>query len=498
MIMQGMGRVNAYNAVTTNLLIQPASTLVVTSSDRTNMTDPAPELSEEGKEDIPAEVLQSRIPVKVANYSDKPSTVGLSFEINSAHPDQISVNMTATELRVPAMDKKGNPGVAWLGVDVKYPQDIKGRLNDIYIWFTDVKQNKKWHIGVCLYNQDPSTQGLNDGMVSEVEIVNKNISPNGDGENEYLEVNYELNNGNCQYFTYDNYMMELQFWAVDQNQERWVLINEEPFLEIGPHSFKWDGKDEEGKYVLPDGDWSIQTYAPGLYPKGDNLEWVWYVGDAKNSEFTVEKSPVPSLPTISAHVLPLEPGVGQVFEVGIYLSNATNIKSVQFKMNLPGSSSVVQYMGYEKADFLTKDEPLALFTVDYDRDKEIADISIQRPLDGVSGSGWILKLKFMAKESNFFDIQFSNLIMSMTDDTGKETKSKGFYKNDEVTILEHKYDPADFNRDDKVNDADLKIIMNSMGSQDTDSNYNWRCDLNFDDYVNFKDLAIFSKSYSKR
>lgn len=498
MIQQGMGRVNTMNAVTSNLLFQPASTCIVVASGKTNMTDPAAELfTEEGRANIPEDVLNSKIPIKICNYSAKQSKIDLSFEINSAHAEAISVDLTTTELVIPPADKKGNPGVAWFGANVTYAE-VKGKLNDVYIWASDRAQNKKWHVGVCVYNQDPSMQGAVTKQVDDIEMSSKYITPNGDGEDEQIEIKYEITRGQNQYFQYGNFAYFVQFYVVDQNSEEWALIHYEPMLELGPHSFVWNGKDIDGNYVLPDGDWSLMSGSLGYIPYQDGPKYVIYGDDIPNSEFTVDKSTIPSLATLSAHVLPLEPGVGQEFEVGLYLHNAKDVKSLQFKINMPGASSIVQYMGCEKGDFFVKDEPLSLVEVEYDKDKELFDISLQRPLDGVSGDGWILKLKFMAKNSNYFDIRFSDLLMSAIDDKGKEVKTKAFYKNGEISILNQAYDVADFNRDSKVDDADLKIIMTAMNSVDGDGRYNWRCDLNYDLKVTTDDIAIFSKSYRKR
>ncbi|NTU61730.1 MAG: hypothetical protein HGA95_05370, partial [Caldiserica bacterium] len=168
------------------------------------------------------------------------------------------------------------------------------------------------------------------------------------------------------------------------------------------------------------------------------------------------------------------------------------------KIHMPGASSVVQYMGFVKGDFMIKDEPMTLVDVEFDKEKELFDVNLQRPLDGVTGDGWLLKLKFMAKESNYFDIRFSDMLMSAIDDKGKEVKTKAFYKNGEISILNQAYDVADFNRDSKVDDADLKIIMTTLDSTDGDGRYNWRCDLNYDLKITTDDIAIFSRSYRKR
>jgi hypothetical protein len=152
------------------------------------MTDPAPELKNENeKAMLPEEVAKSKIPIKIANYSDKPSTVNLSFEINSAKPEQINVELTSPTVTVPPR-KDNTPGVAWVGLNISYPEELKGRLNDVLIWATDKAANRKWHIGVCLFGGLPNVQGASNTYINDLELTKRQISPNGDGEDETLST----------------------------------------------------------------------------------------------------------------------------------------------------------------------------------------------------------------------------------------------------------------------------------------------------------------------
>jgi len=507
MIGQGQGRVNANLAATSPILFAPASALIIADGGRTNITDPPEELFDtQVVSTLPSDVVGSRIPVKVTNYSEKQMKVSLSFEVNSANPEQFNVSLTTTELTIPPRSKTGVVGSAWFGLDIDLPPGkVKGYLNDIYVWATDKTTNKKWHIGVCVYNNDPTIQGANSTYVSNFEFENTTITPNGDGDNDSLSVKYEVIGGSVEYGSYySDYLYNLKLYVIDQNSEKWVLIKKEPFLELGPQSFVWDGKDADGNYILPDGDWSLSMTCQAQFIDYNrrmlvNVEdWPGGMFDLGNTSFSIEKSVVPPLPTLYAYVKPTEPGVGQVFEVGVYVKNATNMKSMQFKIKMPGASDVAQYMGYSKGDFMTKDEPLTLFSSEYDKDKEQITVDVQRPLDGVTGEGWVLNLKFMAKEMNYFDIQFSDVNLSMVNDTMKEVKAKAFFKNAEISIFKDAFDVADFNHDMKVNEEDLKILLDCMGSRDGDGKYNWRCDLNYDLKIDMEDYAIFSKSYSKR
>jgi hypothetical protein len=350
---------------------------------------------------------------------------------------------------------------------------------------------------VSIYNNDPTVQGAIHKYIASLEYDKEKFSPNGDGVDDELKISYEVTNGSIIVSLYETFLNNLQFWVIDQNGEKWVQIKNRPFLEMGPDSFSWDGKDAQGNYVLPDGDWSIAVSTQATFVNNGQPVYVEDSYYIPNSSFMIENSTVPSLPVLQAFVLPMEPGVGKSMDVGLYINNAKNIKSMQFKLYMPGAGDIVQYMGYEKGEFMLKDEPLTLFSTDYEKDKDMFDINIQRPLDGVSGEGWVLHLKFLAKDVNYFDIQFKDLNISMIDDSMKEVKTKGFYKNSEISVYKNAYELGDINKDGKVNDEDMKLMIDSMNSKDGDSNYNWRCDLNYDKVVNVDDFAIFSKYYSK-
>ncbi len=498
MVSQGMGRVHAQLAITTNLLIQPASTVIIAKDGRVNMTDPSDDLYDPDKfQLLPNDVKTSKIPLKFTNYSKKEMTVDLSYEVNSLHPERVSVDITSSSLKVPPADDKGNPGSAWVGVNIDFNQGNKARLNDIYIWAVDKASNRKWHVGVCLYSQNPTSPGVENTYVNAVEISDPVISPNGDGIDETLEGTFEVSCGNFEYENFDNYLQRAQIWAIDVNQDEWVLINEEPFLELGPHKFTWDGKDSNGDYILPDGDWTFKIFVPAHVVSNGKTVSGYYSSLIEDSGFTVESSPIPTPPTLSTIINPYEPGVGQTFEVAIYLKGAKNIKSVEFYLTIPSSSQLATYMGYEKGDFMLQGDPKVSFSVSHDKDKETVYVSIQRVLDGVSGDGCLVKLKFVALEPNYFDVKFSDITLTKVDDNEKEVNIKSFYRDGEIAIYPTAYSVADFNRDEKVDDKDYKIILSCLGAKDGDPNYNWRCDLNFDRVIDINDLSIFSKNYKK-
>lgn len=499
---QGQGRVNVYDALKTDVLIQPPSALIVADSQSVNIADIPDELKDATKrKTLPSEVSNSTLPLKLFNYSTKDAkSYEFSFELNSRYPDQIKVEFSNTQVEIPKAKSNTKPGVSWIGVNVSFPTNIKGQLNDIIIFATDKATGKKLHVGVCVYSNNPSKNTY----VSDIEISKNAFTPDGDGEDEEIEVGYTLTNGSIQFipnvdFLYTNFADTLSFYAIDANSQKWVKIHESSLLELGFHHFKWDGKDENGQYVLPEGEWYLHVAVSNQ--TFDQQKGI-IVSEEENSffrnSFIVQKSFVPQLPTLYTYTIPLEPGVGQEFELAVYLKHAVNLKSVQFSMDLSKASEYVKYLGCEAGQFITQNEQNMLTNFDFNEDNGILYVDIQRPLDGVSGNGYLLKIRLLALDANYFDVDYQNLrvtIADANDVTGGEKVTNAFYKKAEVVILKQAYERIDFNHDGFVDGKDLAIITSKLGTKKGDPDYLWRCDLNYDEIIDFQDLAEFSKEY---
>lgn len=499
---QGQGRVNVYDALKTDVLIQPPSALIVAENQVVNIADVPDEFSDNTKKrQLSSAITSSTLPLKFFNYSDKEiKKLEMSFELNTRYPEQINVEFTNSEIEIPRAKNPAKPGVSWVGVNIAFPSNIKGQLNDVIIFATDKATGKKLHVGVCIYTNRP----VFNTYASDLELSKDVFTPNGDGENEELEIKYTLTNGSIQFipgvdFLYTNFADTLSFYAVDSNTQKWVKIHESSSLELGFHSFKWDGKDEYGKYVLPDGEWFVHVVISNQ--TFDSKKGIIIFDDENSffkSSFIVEKSPVPPLPTLYTYSLPIEPGVGQEFELAVYLKHAINLKSVQFSIDFSKAKEFVKYLGCDPGDFITQNENNMLTNFEYDEDKNVLFIDIQRPLDGVTGNGYLLKIRLFALDSNFFDVEFQNLrvtILDVNDPANSEKITNAFYKRAEVVILKQSFDKIDFNLDGKVDGKDLAIITSKLGTKKGDPEYLWRCDLNFDETIDFLDLAEFSKEY---
>ena len=502
---QGQGRINVYNAINTDLMFQPPSGLIDTNNNNAiHVADwPAEWADPDKRSQLPANVRDYPIGMKIYNYNDKENkNIEFSFEVNARYPERIDVSFSTKNLTVPKMVGK-KPGEAWVGFNITLPKNIQGNVNDIFIWATDKATGKKWHVGWCIYNnQNPR----NNTHAGAIEINPPEFTPNGDGEQDEIKVDYTLTNGTLQLWSgyawdsYLNFQDELIFWAIDLNSERWVKIHEASNVEIGNHSFIWDGKDSFGNYILPEGEWFIQVSASGSKLDLSKRAFVPISDDFNllNESFVVSKSTVPPLPTIFAYALPIEPGVGDEFSVGIYIKYAVNVKTLQFQINLKGSEGIIKYLGHEVGEFMQRDEPNLLTNIEYDEEKNIVNVDMQRALDGVSGEGYLLKLRFLAEEANYFDVNFQNLLVTRLEDPSdptSEKSAKAFYRKGEISIYKTAYSVADFNRDGVVNEKDAAIILGKLGLRRGDDGFFWRCDLNFDDVIDINDLTEFAKLY---
>jgi minor extracellular serine protease Vpr len=502
---QGQGRVNIYDAIKADIMIQPPSALIVSKSKDVRAADfPKEWLNSSEKAQLDLDVKNSLFPLKLYNYNtSKTKNLEISYEINSRYPELINVSLTSESVSVAKAKSNNNPSSTFVGVNIDYPSTIKGEYNDIFIFVTDKETGRKYHVGVCIYGNNSRTNTFASGVV----IDPVQFTPNGDGETDKIKLDYTVTNGSPIDFSgyatsyYDNYAGSLTFWAVDQNSERWVKIYEEADVELGFHSFEWDGRDENGNYILPEGEWRIQVLASGtkLDMSARAFVPVTYIYNISNAYFEILKSTVSPLPTLFAFSNPVEPGVGQEFEVGVYLKHAMNLKSIQFKLDFSNAKGVVKYLGVETGEFMSQNEHNTLHNFDYDEEKETLFVDIQRPLDGVSGEGYLLKLRFLALEQNFFDFDFNSLLVSVIDANqmnGLERTAKAFYKKAEFVIQKQAYDKLDFNLDGQVDGKDLMMISSKLGTKRGDSSYFWRCDLNFDSLIDFSDFAEFAKNYN--
>lgn len=502
---QGQGRVNAYEAIKTDVLIQPPSALIVAESNQVNVADPPPELKDSRKRDqIDKAVKDSTLPLKFTNYSTTfSSEYTLSYVVNSRYPDLIKVDFTSPSVQIDKARNANNPSTAWVGVNIAFPVSLKGDLNDVIIFAENKTTGQKLHVGVCIYtNMFPGTNTY----ASEVTLSSEIFTPNGDGETDSIKFDFTVTNGSIQYIPnssllYTNFADSIIFYAIDLNSERWVRIYEGASLELGFHSFVWDGKDETGNYVLPEGDWFIQVSTSNSQFSTAQRAWLVFNWDydLMNKKFVIEKSTIPPLPTLYAYSMPIEPGVGQEFEIGIYIRHAISIKSLQFKIDLASSEGIVKFLGANLGAFMAQNEPNTLPNFNYDEEKKSLFVDIQRPIDGVSGEGYIASLRFLALESNYFDIDFKNLQVSVFDISSAvqpERIAKAFYKKGEFVIQKQAFDKIDFNLDGAVDGKDLIIISGKLGTKKGENEYNWRCDLNYDSVIDFLDFSIFAQNYN--
>lgn len=500
---QGMGRVNVYDAIKTDVLIQPPSALIVAETGKINIADIPAEIKDTTKRStLPDEVSESMLPLKFYNYSTKKDkNYSLSFELNSRHPEQIKIEFTKDTIAIPKAKDSSRPGTEWVGVDIAFPAQIKGLFNDVIIFATDKETGEKLHIGVCIYSGDP----VKNTCVSDVEVSKEPFTPNADGNDDMLNIKFTISNGSIIYYSareyeYSNLAASVNFYAIDYNLQKWVRIFEGNFMELGHYSINWDGKNELGEYALPNGNWHFQMVTTHAYydrNKGGFVPFSYELTLFKQP-IKVENSLALPAPTIFASLKPFEPGIGDNFDLDVYLKNASNVKLVKFKIDLSIAKDVSKYIKCEVGDFFAKNDSHLISNFGYDYDKNILSVVLHRSDEGITGDGLIMKVKFKATDSNYVDIDFSNMkviVVDPKDPKHKEKSSNAFYNNASVAIQKKSYSRMDFNRDDYVDGKDLEIISSVVGLKRGDKNYNWRCDLNYDGAVDYNDFAIFAKEY---
>ncbi len=514
LLSQGMGRVDGFNSCMTDILIQPPSALIVAATKRIQIDDPPSEwIDKEKKSKLPNGIKQSMIAFKVYNYNEKePHNIELSYEINSRQAEDFKISFSSKNITIPP-GTEDNPSSSWVGIDVEWTGKLIGNTNDIIIWFTDKNTGQKWHTGVCIYNNDPEVQGEKSTYTGNIGYSFTGLlpiqTPNGDGVDDGLDISFSLTNGSYNQWMesykeygyipyYSNYANGVSFMLKDYNLKTWKTIYSDSVLELGEHNFSWNGKDDRGKYVLPDGEWYLGS---GLFDKGLDKSAGAMVDVYKEHTFfeypfQVKNSVVPSLVLVSAHPIPSSPGVGTEFELGIYVEHAKNLKTIQFSVVIPGLGNIAKFMGVRQGDFMSRNSDYGpLTTVEQDDGSDSILVNIQRSHDGVSGEGWLIFLRFLPITSNYIDISFENLNISyINEETGEEEYGLAFYKSSSFAVERKYFEPADFNRDGKVDKADMDILKLAMGSKRGEERFNWRCDLDRNGIIDMHDMVLFAQA----
>jgi minor extracellular serine protease Vpr len=487
-VAQGMGRVNVYEAATADVLIQPPSALIVADTGQINIADkPEEPLTFGGQNGL---LGKSEIRYKIANYSDKKIELSLSIEVNSGNPSQFGIKLTDTQLDIPPA--QNSPGIAWLGLSVKLPNKVKGSLNDIILWMTDRTSGKRYHTGICIYNSDPATGGKKSAVIKDFKTDCSILTPDGDGVDDSVSFSFDVTNGLWSWDyglpTWLNQGKILNIFAIDQNGQRWTDIGTLEDFELGPASFVWNGRDVDGKNLLPDGSWKIGYEVLCRLPSKDQTgikdEFKTYLTDVT---IDIGNSSVKSPPVVSAFAFPPYPAVGEAFELRLYLTDAKDPMSLDFRMSIPNMTGVIKYLGIRNAK--------GNVDVSFNQANGLFDVRAGKLSDFIYGNGCFLTLKMEAVSANFLDANFSGIELTALDETGKEKKVPAFSKNLEISVLRQHFNQADFDGDGKVGQSDLDILLGAFNTKKGQSGFVQRCDLNGDLVVDYEDLLMFSKLF---
>ena len=172
-----------------------------------------------------------------------------------------------------------------------------------------------------------------------------------------------------------------------------------------------------GTNLLPDGEW---TFAASVLCRIRN-EKNEVVDQFKDYDtplsVEVSNSPAQPPPTLFTNPNPPEPGKGENFTLELHLSKPEKILGLKFKLTLPDNYGMIKYVGVDNSN---NNESVTLTNIDFDEKTSTFDISIQRKWLENVGDSWLPKLKFKAVDAGYFNVVFSNLEMTESNDAGKK------------------------------------------------------------------------------
>ncbi|HLO13130.1 MAG TPA: S8 family serine peptidase [Pseudoneobacillus sp.] len=267
---QGAGRVQGYNALTTEALA-----MVLEQSKADGDRDE----QYESADHYTGSVLFGSMEAYSNDPITKKKSVLLKDVAGKAQDYTVRYEMTAPEntnnvtLTTPDTVHVDANGETNFDVSVNVPAGTPTGEYQGYIYLTNTETGAESHLPFVSYVGDVD---MGDGFLN-VEVNNPNFSPDGNGVLDTLPINFELKDSAEVVIgeLFDNNTGVYMGWAFG-----YIADEDHPALEAGKHTFEWDGTFSNPFYtgLAPDGSYSIALVGFSKYPKSESdvpfIKWV--------------------------------------------------------------------------------------------------------------------------------------------------------------------------------------------------------------------------------
>jgi len=444
---QGSGRVDVYSSATTPILIKPYSIFIK---------------DKEGKIDIKIKnLLDSDLEIKVSSNLIS-SVAGITFDYTDKE-ESVTIK-GKEEVTIPFNYK----------VDDKTPE---GYYDGILYFKTS---ERTLHVPIIIKKGIPKVPSK---VLEILSVEPIKFSPDGDGINDTVKFKFKLNYGEKGLFHQKSYRSRIGGVIIDildQNGRTKLGTIYKKVLMNGHYEFEWDGKDFDGKYFLDNGVYKYKIYTVTI-ESGETLRLVEEI--ALTGDIAIENISTPFAKFISSDSY----NKGRDFIIEISVNKLKNIKDFYFTVDY--DPNYISFLDLEPSQLINNIDKNANIEKTIDIKIGLINVKISSSLlNGISGEGSILKLKFKSLKEG--GLKLSLLKFFGIDINGKKIN---FITQDKIIKISPLL--GDINDDGKVDSEDLIIFAQSFGSKLGDPIYNEKCDLNGDGKIDAEDLLLLAQNF---
>lgn len=464
---QGAGQANALSAINATVITSPPA--LMRNIDR----------------------LRGNISFDIKNVSDNKSSTLLSWEIfgETAETSPITATFDQSEISLDREEKKS--------FSVSFQTDIKMVSKKRYegvIWLQT--GTAKQHIPVILY-KDKITD--NENSISNFSLNKQTINV---AESNPCDIKFQINAGSRflvtgispQYEELSNCVETFKIEVLDNKKEVLGTIFYAENLFVGQYQIPWNGNNIFDNSFLPNGKYFLRAELSGKKWVIENnrlKEEVYMPIFSDLKQFTIEESELPMPPLL---IIGCQDKIemGSEFVLDIIFANVENIQEIELKISfLKSSTSIISYSIGEFVDqrkFNPKNDiefidGLFIITAqrnDLSKKARLHVASIKLKADNITPKTGLITVADMIKATNSEDEPVRTVI-----------------EYPAIVITKSAFKYGDFNKDGKINDLDLDLLMEKNLTTYIDKEWDEKYDLNHDLIINLSDLAIFSRYYEK-
>jgi minor extracellular serine protease Vpr len=263
-------------------------------------------------------------------------------------------------------------------------------------------------------------------------------------------------------------------------------------LFAGSYEIPWNGKDIYGKEFLPNGKYFLKAEMSGLkyvVEDGKIKDQVQVPDFSELKPFTILESNLPTPPLLIVGS-PDKISLNSEFILDIIFADTKDVSEIDLKVTF--SKAATSIISYNLGEFVD------MTKLNVKRDVEFSDgyftLSAKRDLSMNKSRLRVATLRIKAdsttsKAGLLAIVDF----ISATNKAGDDIKINSEFPLIQIVKTSFKY--GDFNKDGKINNIDLDLLMAENFKTYTDPDWNSKFDLNNDLLIDLGDLAIFSRYY---